>query len=218
MSEELVDADRAKVFFVFASRAMRAALVGSLGCGQAPPASSEPASRASLDTGSASVEVSATPPPPSPLATPRSAPTASAAPRGPCKPLTVTVDGASFSPKSMLAAGFATEGGAGAYVIKLSSAELSCSTILSGVTPMQRRDVHIDVGFGPNAAASQYVWFANDTGRVPTELVRAPSRVGDPVEICLREKVQLVGNLGSGQKREVEVEGLVRGSFCGLIR
>lgn len=135
---------------------------------------------------------------------------------GACPAGKVTVDGAPMKAKSARAYGFADAGKKDAFVLVLSTAELSCAQLLSGSWPVTKDDVFLDVGTGPNDSAQQFVTSQNETAKVPTELVRRAEKAGAPVGICVRKKATLTTSMI--KKSTIEVEGLVQGTYCGELK
>jgi hypothetical protein len=109
---------------------------------------------------------------------------------------------------------------AGAYVLTLSTRDIPCSEILAEARPQKRDEVSIAIGFGPVANAQQYVFFRNESKQVATELVTAPSRTGDRIELCVRERVKLTASMpmSNDAARSIEVHGLIRATFCGTTK
>ena len=134
--------------------------------------------------------------------------------RGPCPPAKVLVNGSPLKTVTARAYGFRDV--EGAYVLTLDTKDVSCEDLLGGIQSLKKDEILVNVGFGPVANAQQFVNSDNDSLRIKTELATKPNVAGDAIEICVREPVRL--SVSGRIKASIEVNGLLRAAYCGVLR
>lgn len=133
---------------------------------------------------------------------------------GACGPTRITVNGKPMSITTARAYGFVTA--PGAYVIVLSNKSIPCKDFVKGFRNVPSDEVYVEVGAGPVDNVQQYLNSGNTTVHVPTDVVRAPKKAGDPIEICVRDPGELVPAIGP--QNTLAVSGLVKATYCGDVK
>jgi len=130
----------------------------------------------------------------------------------PCPSAKVLVNGSPLKTVTTRAYGFRDV--EGAYVLTLDTKDVSCQELLGEIHALKKDEILVNVGFGSVPNAQQFVNSDNDSLQTKTELATKPNAVGDAIEICVREPVRL--SLSGRINALIEVNGLLRGTYCGV--
>ena len=139
---------------------------------------------------------------------------ASAGCQGRCEPLSVTAEGLPVKTSQGVAVRIPESQDGGGYIVAVfNHAEIDCRTFVEAAHQKRDDELMLRVYFTRKRRGNVSVNFSNDGGR-RLELVREPAKVGDTVEICLKEPSVHSGPMAY-QRRRVVVQGLVSGVLCG---
>ncbi|MBL0218769.1 MAG: hypothetical protein IPQ07_33445 [Myxococcales bacterium] len=167
------------------------------GCGKDKGGSADPA------PGSATAPVAAAPAAPPPVD-----------PNTPCPALAVTVDG---TPLSGLVHGKGVTMVSGSYtthMVQLFNHDKStCEEIVSGRRSSQPDEIAVKAFHGASPGVGIDV-FTQVQG--PLTLDKPADKVGEPLEICVRQPITFTPNAGVYNGKKVSIVGKFTGTFCGV--
>ena len=127
-----------------------------------------------------------------------------------CKPLTVTIGGEAVAG---LGNGLGHSDTNGHTLYLYNHDKTTCEQILapSRTVPEGEESVGFGVGgYGPSIGydSNGVIGQGNEV-----KLVKKPSKVGDPIAMCVKAKLPI--KIGKNKGKELVAEGLVEGKYCG---